>query len=457
MKSDKSCYVSFYHISMKIFSFANRLKTSYILFNEKLNKGGITIMIKLNLKKSILISLMSISALMIFSPKNQNASSLNNYISSQNIKPVQITDAIWNKFPKYKYRHGTGKPEGVVVHETANNSSTIYNEIAYMKNNYRNAFVHSFIDADKIINIANTNYLSWGAGYQANQRYVQFEQTRVHSKKAFAKQIANASYYTAYILNQYNLKPNNASYDGKGTVWSHAAISKYLGGTDHTDPVSYYASNGRKYFNQAYTMSDFYKMVVKYYNSMNKNNSKSSSQLKTNQSTKQEDIVYENGDGYDSAVLSQNYARYNAYSNLKASGDKYTIQKLTNKVNKTSKLYLSNRATVNGNSIWYQVRLGRNQNSEKFWISNKALKFDQINYYKDNRTNLSVKPNYNLQDKVFNNPTLSKQIGKSNLFEGQKVDTNQKAIVTTNNNKQISYNKIIFNGYEYWINSNSLF
>lgn len=414
-------------------------------------------MIKLKFKKSILISLMTLSTFLLIGTKNQNASSLNNYITSQNIKPVKVTSAVWNKFPKYKYRHGTGKPEGVVVHETANNSSTIYNEIAYMKNNYSNAFVHSFVDANKIINIANTNYLSWGAGYQANQRFVQFEQPRVHSKKAFAKQIANASYYTAYILKKYNLKPNNASYDGKGTVWSHKAVSKYLGGTDHTDPVSYYASNGRKYFNKAYTMSDFYKMVVKYYNSLNKSNTNNSSQLQTQQSIKQDDIVYDTGDGYDSASLNNSYKKYNAYSNLKASGEKYTTQKLSKKVKKTDKLYISNRATVNGNSIWYQVRLKRNTNSQKFWISNKALKFNQITYYDDNRSDLNVKPNYNLQNKVFNNPTLSKQIGKSNMFDGNKVSTSQKAIVTLSNNKQISYNKITFNDYDYWINSNALY
>ncbi|MCF6514703.1 N-acetylmuramoyl-L-alanine amidase [Lactobacillus sp. S2-2] len=415
-------------------------------------------MIKLNLKKSILISLMTISAFLLLGTKTQNASSLNNYIASQNIKPVKITNAIWNKFPKYKYRHGAGKPEGVVVHETANNSSTIYNEIAYMKNNYRNAFVHSFIDGNKIINISNTNYLSWGAGYQANQRFVQFEQPRVHSKKAFAKQIANASYYTAYILNKYKLKPNNASYDGKGTVWSHKAVSKYLGGTDHTDPVSYYASNGRKYFNKAYTMSDFYKMVVKYYNGMNKSQTNNNGgQIETQQDIKQDDIVYDTGDGYDSASLSSNYKKYNAYSHLKASGEKYSTQKLSKKVKKSSKLYISNRATVNGNSIWYQVRLKRNTNSSKFWVSENALKFNQIDYYDDNRSDLNVKSNYNLQNKVFNNPTLSKQIGKSNMFDGSKVTTTQKAVVTSSNNKQISYNKITFNGYDYWINSNALY
>ncbi|PAK65707.1 N-acetylmuramoyl-L-alanine amidase, partial [Lactococcus lactis] len=72
-----------------------------------------------------------------------------------------------------------------------------------MKKNYNNAFVHTFVDASRIINIANTNYLAWGAGYPANARFVQFEQVEVHSKSAFAHEVANAAYYTAYTLNKY--------------------------------------------------------------------------------------------------------------------------------------------------------------------------------------------------------------------------------------------------------------
>lgn len=65
-----------------------------------------------------------------------NASSVNSYISSHNISHAKITSSVWSEFPKNKYRHGKSKPEGVIIHETANNRSTLYNEIAYMKRNY---------------------------------------------------------------------------------------------------------------------------------------------------------------------------------------------------------------------------------------------------------------------------------------------------------------------------------
>ncbi len=195
-------------------------------------------------------------------------SKVNNYISVNKISHANVTSAVWNGFPKYNYRHGYGKPEGVVIHETGNPNSTIYNEIAYMKKDYQNAFVHSFVDASRIINIANTNYLCWGVGYPGNARFLQFEQVEVHSKSAFAHEVANTAYYAAYLLKKYHLKPNDAAYDGKGTVWSHAAVAKFLGGSDHTDPVGYYASCGSKYFGQAYTMSQLYQLIKADYNKM---------------------------------------------------------------------------------------------------------------------------------------------------------------------------------------------
>ncbi|GHP14249.1 hypothetical protein YK48G_16740 [Lentilactobacillus fungorum] len=197
-----------------------------------------------------------------------NASAVNHYIAKHHIKHVTITTKIWGGFPHYKYRHGKGKPEGVVVHETGNPHSDIFGEIAYMKKNYRNAFVHSFVDDDHIINIANTNYLAWGVGYPGNARFVQFEQVEMHTKKNFAQEVENAAYYVAYLLKEYKLKPNDACYDGKGTVWSHAAAAKYLGGSDHTDPVGYYKNRGKKYFHQAYTMKQFYHLVLTNYENL---------------------------------------------------------------------------------------------------------------------------------------------------------------------------------------------
>ena len=76
----------------------------------------------------------------------QVKSSINNYIRSNNLKAPSIEEHYTSYFPKYGYRNGVGKPEGIVVHDTANDNSTIEGEINYMRNNYTNAFVHAFVD-----------------------------------------------------------------------------------------------------------------------------------------------------------------------------------------------------------------------------------------------------------------------------------------------------------------------
>ncbi|MCV3740127.1 N-acetylmuramoyl-L-alanine amidase [Lentilactobacillus hilgardii] len=235
-----------------------------IEFEYKIVSKVATLVVKKQIN-TLFLTVLTVLIMLIIVNVTANAASVNHYISAHHYSPSTITKQIWKGFPHYKYRHGKGKPEGVVVHETGNPNSTIFDEIAYMKKNYRNAFVHSFVDDDHIINIANTDYLCWGVGYPGNARFIQFEQIEMHSKKSFAHEVENAAYYTAYLLDEYNLKPNDAVYDGKGTVWSHGSVAKYMGGSDHTDPVGYYKKAGKKYFHKAYTMSQFYQLVLTNY------------------------------------------------------------------------------------------------------------------------------------------------------------------------------------------------
>lgn len=298
------------------------------------------------------------------------SSAVNSYISSQNIQPAKITSSIWGGFPKNAYRNGVGKPEGVVVHETANPNSTIYNEIAYMKANYNNAFVHSFVDATHIIDIANTNYLAWGVGFPGNARFVQFEQVEVHSKSAFAHEVSNAAWYTAYLLHQYGLKPNRADYDGKGTVWSHRAVAKYLGGSSHTDPVGYYSTNGKKYFGQGYTMVQFYQLVESYYNSQ-------SSSSASNAATSVDKVTYTKTTATGS--LSNQYASYrlynhvkNAYTNMK----KYSWTSVGASAGK--KIYINNKGVKDKQgTTWYRFTFSTAAGAKQYWAYSKALTVDQ--------------------------------------------------------------------------------
>ncbi|MGW7996861.1 glucosaminidase domain-containing protein [Staphylococcus xylosus] len=183
------------------------------------------------------------STLPKYSPKV--SSSINNYIRKNNFKAPNYEQDIASYLPKYNYRYG--KPEGIVMHDTANDNSTITGEINYMKNNYQNAFVHAYVDGNRIIETANTDYLAWGGGAVANQRFIHVELVHTHDYDSFARSINNYADYAATNLQYYGLVPDSAEYDGAGTVWTHKAVSTYLGGTDHTDPHGYLAAHNYSY------------------------------------------------------------------------------------------------------------------------------------------------------------------------------------------------------------------
>jgi internalin B len=184
---------------------------------------------------------------------------VNDYINNKNLKAVSIQYEHKNFFEKFNYRNGYGAVEGVVAHETANNNSTIRSEINFMSRNHENAFVHAFVDDSNIIEIHPTELGAWGAGRFANQRFVHVELVRVDSYDEFARSINNYSDYIASVLAKYNLGVSSAEDSGKGTLWSHKAVSKYLGGTNHVDPHGYFAMYG-------YNWSEFIELVKQKYN-----------------------------------------------------------------------------------------------------------------------------------------------------------------------------------------------
>ncbi|MFQ3871225.1 GW dipeptide domain-containing protein [Staphylococcus sp. Mo2-1] len=183
------------------------------------------------------------SSLPRYSP--QVSSSLNNYIRNNNFQAPNYEQDIASYLPQYNYRYG--KPEGIVLHETANDNSTITGEINYMKNNYNSAFVHAYIDGNRIIETANTDYLAWGVGPVANDRFIHVELVHTHDYDSFARSINNYADYAATNLQYYGLSPDSAEYDGQGTVWTHQAVSTFLGGSNHTDPHGYLASYNYSY------------------------------------------------------------------------------------------------------------------------------------------------------------------------------------------------------------------
>lgn len=160
------------------------------------------------------------------------------------------------------YRNGKSKPEGIVIHSSGNKKASVDSEIAYMSKNYNNAFTHAWAGHDKIVEIANTDYACWGVGSIGNQRFVQIEMTEDEtlSKAQHLLVIDRAAYWGAVQLDYYGLACTNAA-GGSGTVWSHDAVSKYLGGTDHTDPIAYLAR-------YSYTWNDMFNLIKKHYDAL---------------------------------------------------------------------------------------------------------------------------------------------------------------------------------------------
>lgn len=222
-------------------------------------------------KKSVVLPSLFFAFLSVSYMSNEaKANAVNNYIkqgmTTKGWKSPTEQDRTGSIPIKNAYATGKGRPTCVILHETANNNSNINGEISYMLRNYNNAFVHEFVDANNIIGIADTDYLSWGAGPRGNSKGIQVEQVRMHSKDDFAKELMNLSTFTVNMLRQYKLSPSMGNSSGGGTIWTHAMVSRYLGGTNHTDPDGYWSDRAKSYFNSGYTINDFYALVTDMYN-----------------------------------------------------------------------------------------------------------------------------------------------------------------------------------------------
>lgn len=212
-------------------------------------------------KKSIIFGIMLFCLGMvslIFTGQEVSASAINDYIVSNKIEPVSVTyrEGTFNNW--YCYENGVGKPEGVVVHDTAVDGDSAHAEEQSFNNHWQQyqAYVHAFVDAGNIIQIHNTDYIVWGAGPIANSKFIQVELCHSSSKDAFARSVANDAYYIASKLIQYHL----ADTPGK-TVLSHKQTAQMWHQTNHVDPDEYFVRFG-------YDMNQFNDLISLYYNNL---------------------------------------------------------------------------------------------------------------------------------------------------------------------------------------------
>ncbi|WP_125587775.1 peptidoglycan recognition protein family protein [Companilactobacillus jidongensis] len=214
------------------------------------------------------------------------AQTVNDYITQNRIEPVAIQYREGTFSHWIPYENGVGKPEGVVVHETADYNATAENEVTYFNREWPNmqSYVHAFVDNNEIINIHSADYGVWGAGPTANAKYIQVEVCEEHTQDAFARAITNDAYYVAAKLIQYGLPDIPGQ-----TVVSHAQVSKMYGETTHTDPDGYFASMG-------YNMDQFNDLVGTFYNNLKNygsvyNNGGSSTNAGSNNNTSSANVI----------------------------------------------------------------------------------------------------------------------------------------------------------------------
>jgi N-acetylmuramoyl-L-alanine amidase len=150
-----------------------------------------------------------------------------------------ITVNLIPNLPRDAYRLGVGKYEGVVDHSTDTPNATDEAERNYEATHWNSAFVHFFVDYDSITQVANTNYKAWGAGANANPRFVHIELCEFADSAKFQQAYNRYVWLTAKVLHDRGLGVR----DGV-TLWSHAEVTSLLKGTTHTDPIAHLASHG---------------------------------------------------------------------------------------------------------------------------------------------------------------------------------------------------------------------
>ncbi|PDY48437.1 N-acetylmuramoyl-L-alanine amidase [Bacillus pseudomycoides] len=139
--------------------------------------------------------------------------------------------------PKTPYRYGVGAYEGVVAHSTATPEAPAINIQKYETRTWRNAFVHYAVDWNETIQIADTRYIAYGGGPGANKRFVHVELCETRGYEKFKRSYDKYVKLLAKILRDRGLSVE------KG-LWTHYDVTKYLGGTDHEDPLDYLKSHG---------------------------------------------------------------------------------------------------------------------------------------------------------------------------------------------------------------------
>ena len=147
--------------------------------------------------------------------------------------------------------HGYLNADYICIHETANPGATALNHVNYWRNNPTYA-VHYVADwTPSIYHCVPNDRLCWQVG-NGNGRVIGIELCHAQNKNDFNAVWNNGVEWAAWILKQKGW--------GVDKLISHDDARRWWGGTDHTDPIGYFAAYG-KTFNDF--KNDVNKLLVK--------------------------------------------------------------------------------------------------------------------------------------------------------------------------------------------------
>lgn len=170
------------------------------------------------------------------------------------IEKYQIEKNFIPGLPQEPFRKGVGQYEGVCLHATAVYNDTPEGERSYESRHFEDAFVHSFNDENKILQVADWDYISYGCNHSGNQFLLNFELCQDHDHNLFLQGYDRWVWQAAYALFVKGLPVINHV-----TLWSHKLVTDTFHEGDHQDPIAYLAEHG-------YTWDMVVRDVTNYHN-----------------------------------------------------------------------------------------------------------------------------------------------------------------------------------------------
>ena len=148
--------------------------------------------------------------------------------------------------------------KGTILHSTANPGATARNNRDYFNNPTSAASAHAIVDWNEILQCVPWNLRAWHACFNGNHSFIGVElcEPKGHNVALFNKVWINGVWLFAYILTSV-LKVDKVT---KDNLMSHAEVTAKWHESNHTDPVSFFASYGK-------TVDNFREDVQKLINS----------------------------------------------------------------------------------------------------------------------------------------------------------------------------------------------